>query len=274
MKISLMGIDIRSIQVPTVSARKEQQRNVFSSLHTLLNREIKFGRRHLKDAKKERFYSELTILLSAGVDIKSALDIIIEEQKQEQDRKLFQQTRESLITGNSFSEGLRESGKFSAYEYFSIKIGEESGNIQSVLKELTRYYTNRIKQRRQLTSALTYPALVLFVAVVAVAFMLNYIVPMFGEIFKRFGGELPALTKMVIHASTFFRSYSYWMVLFLAGLVFIFLQIRWREWYRRITSQFLLKIPVIGHMVNTVYLARFCQSMALLTTSRTPMLRS
>ena len=268
-----MGIDLKTIQTPP--ARKEMTKTGTNArIKNFLNRDIKLFRHGMKDSKKERFYSELTILLSSGIDIKTSLDIIIEEQKKENDKKLFEKIRDKVLAGASLSDGLQQTGKFSNYEYFSLRIGEESGRMNEVLQELTRYYSIRIKQKRQLTSALSYPLLVLTIAVVAVIFMLNFIVPMFAGIFKRFGGELPALTKLVISASAFMKEHGSTIGLLMIILILILFQIRKKKWFRKYSSLILLRLPVIGSLVNKVYLARFCQSMALLTASKTPMLRS
>ena len=268
-----MGIDLKTIQTPP--ARKEMTKaGTNARIKNFLNRDIKLFRHGMKDSKKERFYSELTILLSSGIDIKTSLDIIIEEQKKENDKKLFEKIRDKVLAGASLSDGLQQTGKFSNYEYFSLRIGEESGRMNEVLQELTRYYSIRIKQKRQLTSALSYPLLVLTIAVVAVIFMLNFIVPMFAGIFKRFGGELPALTKLVISASAFMKEHGSTIGLLMIILILILFQIRKKKWFRKYSSLILLRLPVIGSLVNKVYLARFCQSMALLTASKTPMLRS
>src|SRR4030042_5189099 len=92
-----------------------------------LKKDIKLFNRKIPDKKKEDFYSELGILLSSGIDIKTSLEIIVKEQKKDSERKLFADIHDSVISGTSLSEATHISGKFSMYEYYSLKIGEESG---------------------------------------------------------------------------------------------------------------------------------------------------
>ena len=270
-----MPIDLKKDLKPLEKGpiKKNKDKNI-QQVFNIFNKEISLSGSRLKDTKKEHFYSEMSILLSSGIDLRSALDIIIEQQKRDSDRKLFTSVRDNIIKGESFSETINKTGKFSPYEYFSLKIGEESGRINEVLGELDRYFYNKIRQRRQLTNALTYPVFVLIVAVGAVIFMMNVIVPMFSEVFKRFGGQLPAITNFVINVSAFFKrnlSLIFLIILLIIVLYFIF---RNTLRFKKFTSQLILKIPLVGNITNTVYLARFCQSMTLLSASRTPMLKS
>ncbi|OFX21623.1 MAG: general secretion pathway protein GspF, partial [Bacteroidetes bacterium GWA2_31_9b] len=221
-----------------------------------------------------QFYSELNILLSSGIDVRTAMDIIVSEQTNKREKELFQLLMQRVLDGESLSESMLISGNFTPYEYYSIKIGEESGKMNDVLKDLSIYFTKKIKQKKQFTSALTYPTLVLFTAIGAVLFMMNFIVPMFVDVFKRFKGELPPLTKMVVSISEWFTHYIgiifLLLAIFIAGLYFL----RKKNWYRRVSSSILLKLPLAGVLIHKIYLARFCQSMALLMGAKTPMLKA
>lgn len=240
----------------------------------LLSKDIQLFGNKLKDATKERFYNELNILLTAGIDIKTAFEIIAEEQKKKKDRELFEEIGRQIVAGNSLSEALQQSQKFSNYEYYSLQIGEESGRLKEVLKELSRFFNNRIKQRRQFISALSYPLLVIFTAVGAVFFMMAYIVPMFASVFDRFGKELPFLTKMVVNFSDLVGAYYSYFFLFCIGLVVFYFTQRKKNWFRKVASKVVLKIPLIGKLIQKIYIAQLCQSMALLIGAKIPILRS
>lgn len=239
-----------------------------------LRRDIKLFNRKIPDKKKESFYCELGILLSSGIDIKTSLEIIVKEQKKDSEKKLFAAIRDSVVSGASLSEAVLSSGKFSMYEYYSLKIGEESGTLNTVLSDLTDYFSKKIRQRRQVVSALTYPLLVIFTAILSVCFMMVFIVPLFEDVFRRFQGELPSLTRFIIGISEKISNNIGYLFLLIAGLIVLYFIVRKKNWYRKITSLIALKTPVFGEIIKKIYLARFCQSMALLTGSKTPMLRS
>lgn len=267
-----MAIELNKIK--TTSKKKSVKPGQGKSVFDFLNKEISLFGKQLKDKKKENFYTELGILIVSGIDIRTALEIITEEQKAGADRELFLKINNDVINGDSLSEAMLKTGKFTMYEYYSLKIGEESGRMKEVLNDLAVYFTKKIKQRRQLSSAFTYPAMVLATAVIAVTFMLNFIVPMFMDVFKRFNSEIPSITKAVISASDFFRKYGTVALLLVFILIIWMLLSRSKPWYRRYSSKILLKLPFFGEITRKIYITRFCQSMALLLGAKTPMLKS
>lgn len=268
-----MAIEVRHIKASRSGIKSDKSRSAAGILD-ILNKDIHLFNSALSDRKKESFYSEMAVLLSSGIDIRTSLDIIVEEQTQPILQDMFREVYIKIIGGLGLSEALFQTGKFTLYEYHSLRIGEESGKIREVLADLTIYYSKKIKQRRQLTSAFTYPAMVVITAVIAVFFMLKFIVPMFTEVFKRFKGELPPLTRFIITMSDSFSKYFGIVLLILLIILIAAWLLRKKEWYRRNLSAALLKMPLFGTILNKIYLARFCQSMALLLASKTPMLKA
>jgi type IV pilus assembly protein PilC len=269
-----MAINIKSIKINQGSHSVEQGNSIAARVSGLLSKDINLFGNELKDKKKENFYSELTILLSSGIDIRTALDIIADEQTKEADRTLFKEIKSDVVRGLGLADAIFKSEKFSSYEFYSLKIGEESGRLKDVMADLAGFFSKKIKQQRQLTSALTYPTLVIITALVAVIFMLNFIVPMFVDVFKRFNGEMPPLTRHIIALSVFFKSYLIYMISALLLLAGILISVRKTEYFRARSSVLLMKLPLFGEIIQKIYLTRFCQSMALLLGAKTPMLRS
>jgi len=272
-----VAIDLKEIEKHnnvTTQQKQVAEKSTQNSIFDFLNKDIRLFGNKLKDKKKEKFYSELGILLSSGLDIKSSLDIIVDEQTKEADKNLFESISIQLVEGGSLSEALKQSNKFSNYEYFSIKIGEESGRLNSVLEDLAVFYGKKIKQNRQLVNAFSYPVLVLVTAFAAVFFMMRFMVPMFVDVFSRFGGELPAITKLIVSISSFFAIYGGIITISIITLLIALYLIRSKAIYRKISSSVVLKTPLLGDIIKKIYLERFCQSMALLSSSKTPMLKS
>jgi type IV pilus assembly protein PilC len=108
----------------------------------------------------------------------------------------------------------------------------------------------------------------------AVFFMLKFVVPMFGDVFKRFGGHLPWITEKIIGMSQALENNFLRFVILLALIVVFILYVRKTEQFRKIASKIVLRIPVIGNLVQKIYLARFCNSMRLLINARLPLLRA
>lgn len=226
------------------------------------------------DKQKESLYHELGVLLLAGIDIKSCFDMLIAQQNNKQVTKICCQIQQALIGGRSLGAAMEEHPVFTPYEYHSVRIGEETGKLANILNDLAIFYRKRLKLRRQISGALTYPAIVLTTSMAAVIFMINFVVPMFADIFKRSGGDLPAITQFIVTLSDGSRKYAFIIILALAAItIWLYLQ-RKNERHRYWSSWLILRLPVFGTIIRKIYLARFCHSMALLTGSKIPLLRA
>jgi len=245
-----------------------------SGLFSFLNKDIKLFGKKFNNNKKVELFTELNILLSSGIDIRTALDIIIENQKKEDDKKVFQKIRDAIISGMTFSDALLASEKFSTYDSICIRIGEETGRLNEILFEISQYYTFRIKHKRHLYNSLSYPVMVFITSLVAVLFMMNVIVPMFSEVFKRFGGQLPPLTQLILNISSSLKENLFLILLIISGFIIFIIYSRKKNWFRKLSAEIILTIPVINKIINKIYLSRFCQSMGLLTSARVPMIQS
>ena len=264
------SIDISRYQKKKQPTNKVQGKDWFA----LLNKDISFGGKQVCDKKKEGLYVELSTLLLSGIDLRTSLELILVDQENEKDRLLFDGIRQRILSGLALSDALKETERFSDYEYYSVRIGEETGKLGDVLTDLARYYKSKIQQRRKIVSAVTYPAIVLLSSVGAVFFMIKFVVPMFADVFLRFGGKLPWITAMIISFSGWFDQYFIFLVLFVLLLVGVYLFKRKEDWFRNFSSGLLLKVPIVGDLVKKIYLARFANTMRLLISTDTPLLRS
>lgn len=243
-------------------------------LYALMNRDITFGSKELSDKKKEYLYLELYSLLQAGIDLKNSIELIAGGQEKEADKALFTGIKNNVLKGVSLSAALGQTGRFSPYEIYSLEIGEETARLTEILEDLARYYQNKIQQRRKVVSALTYPSIVLCTSMGAVFFMLKFVVPMFSDVFRRFGGELPWITQQIVDLSNALELYSFPFFLLACSLGGLLWYVRKMERFRKISSAIVLRIPVVGALVQKVYLARFCNTMRLLLSAHIPLLRA
>ncbi|MFI5204273.1 MAG: type II secretion system F family protein, partial [Flavobacteriales bacterium] len=270
-----MSIDLtkyKTAAVSTVSVKKPEQKE--KGLLDFLNRDISFFKRKLNDKQKENIYSELNTLLTSGVDIRSSLDLLEEEQQKKDVKRIITKLKSDVIKGMSLSGAMEASKQFTNYEFVSVRIGEESGRLPDILKELGHYFGKRQKMRRQLTGIFVYPVFLIVISVGILLFMLNNVVPMFADVFKKFGKELPDFTKQVIHLSEITRTWFPWFMLMLVVFIlFLYIQ-RKKTWFRKISAQVLIRMPLFGPLIKKAYLARFCQSMHLLISSKTTLTES
>lgn len=250
------------------------QKTTGSEIERLLKTEIVLFGGGFTNKKKQSFYLELAVLLKAGITIKEALTLIIESFKKKSDKEMLEKILHQVVNGKSFSESIYSSKYFSEYEYFSLKIGEETGTTARVCKELGVFYERKNEQKRIVIAALTYPSIVLSTAVLVVIFMLSYVVPMFQDIFKQNNMELPMLTRLIIKMSSFTKSYGSIFFLLIVAFVFTSRFFRNNYQYKKNLHYLLLKTPVFGPFITKVYMAQFTQAVALLTASKVPILNS
>lgn len=228
----------------------------------------------LKDKDKESFYSELSVLLSSRIDLKTSVEIIINNITNNPFKQIVTEVFEHIIKGNNLAESLQKTNKFSSYDFYSIQLGEESATLNQVLNDLADFYKKRIQQRQQIISALTYPAIILTTALFALIFMLNFVVPLFADIFKNSGSEIPPLTKFIINLSAFIKSISIYVIFFLFSCFVFVLKYKDHILFRKYVSEFLISIPFFGALAIKIHLSRFSTAFAALTSSKVPLIRS
>jgi type IV pilus assembly protein PilC len=265
-----MSIKLDKIQ----EATKAEVTTSSNGIWELLNRDIKLFGSSYGAKQKEAFYTELEALLKAGLDIKAALELLQEGATKKKEQQLYQSIQESIISGSSLSEAMQQSKKFSEYEYFSIRIAEESGNLPPVLRELAQYFARILQYRRLLISALSYPILVIGVSIFALAFLLNFLVPIFSGLYERLGQSLPPLTEWIIQLSDALQSLVRPAGIILLGVSALMYWQKKAAWFRKSSAAVMLYIPIFGTLIHQIYLARFCQAMAFLMQAHVPVLQA
>jgi len=267
-----MAIPINQIKKP--GKKIKQSETNASDTFDFLNTDIKLFKPGLSDTFKEYMYDQLHVLISAGMDLKSSLQLLSIEAEKQFEKNILVKMLEELISGKSFSQCLSSYSYFNQYEIQSIKIGEETGRLAFIFKELALYYANKIKQRRQVISALTYPAVVFTVAISAVAFLLFFMVPMFEDVFRKFNRDLPFITRIILDISHSLQKYFYFIVLSIIAIVIVLTSQKKKIWFRAFFSKVVLATPILGEIVRKIYLVRFCRSMSLMISSKIPLVEA
>ncbi|WP_199121059.1 type II secretion system F family protein [Pedobacter sp. ASV28] len=181
------------------------------------------------------------------------------------DKEISDAIQKEVFAGSTLSEALKGQGKFNSYEYYSVRIGEDTGRLAEVLMELAKYYKTRISQWRKIIGAITHPLLVLSTSFAAIFFMIKFVVPMFANVFKRFGGKLPYVTSLIINFSDWFDRNIYFVLSLPVALIVFYIWGKKKDCFKKWSSILLLRVPIVGEIVKKIYLARFANTMRLLT---------
>jgi type IV pilus assembly protein PilC len=265
----MVGIDLTKYANNEKAKVSVKSKQTEGGLTGVLNKEISLFEKKFGPKEKEGFYTELGLLLSTGVDIKTAFEIIEEDMQVKKHKLLLEQIKNDIISGKSIYQAVdAHTGVFTKYEVQSIRIGEETGKLPEVLKELGAFYESGIKLKRQIVGVLTYPIVVISMAILIVYFMLSFVVPIFSDIFTQTGRELPAITQFLIKLSNKSSLIFYTLFFIIGSIVLVHKTQKKKSWYRKFTSSLFLRIPVVNKLIQKIYLARFCQSMKLLASAK------
>lgn len=245
-----------------------------NGLGDLLTKEISFFGTSFNNKQKELFYNELSVLLNSGINLKNALELLSDTQNKVHLQEMISGILKKLVSGTAFSEIIQTLGAFTKYEYYAIKIGEQTGQLAKVLDDLSNFFKRKNEQHREVSSALTYPIIVLITSIVVVVFMLKYVVPMFEDIFNQNNVKLPFITRKIIQFSDFVANYGWGLLILLFLMPFFWVYISKQLWFKKVSSRVLLRIPIIGGYLQKIYLAQFTQAMALLTSSKVTVVES
>lgn len=221
---------------------------------------------------------QLATMISAGLPIMKALDIIANQSTKKRIREIFDDIKSQIEQGAPFSKGLERYRNIFGDLYINmVRAGEAGGLLDNVLDKLAGYMEKAISLKRKVKSAMMYPSIVLIVAVVVVWGLMVFIIPKFKEMYDSFGGTLPALTQFTINLSNFLSSW------YGGGLIFAFIVItsisiricyKKTEKGRYILDQLMLKIPKIGDLLRKVSVSKFSRTLGTLLNSGVPILEA
>lgn len=228
----------------------------------------------ITDKKKYILFSELYSLLKAGLSFSRSFEMLIDGDNNNYERKTLEKTYQQILNGMEFWRALESSTGFSNLDTGVIRIGEETGKLDQSLQFLSDYYRKKNEQRNILIGALSYPIVIIITATLVLFFMITVVIPMFEQVYSRMGGSLPEITQFMVRLSGKFPTFC--IVCAVVGIGFMIIRIFFGETdrYRRVTSTLLLRIPLIGNLINSHYQAQFCKLLHLLVSSNVPLLQS
>ena len=263
------------IKIDKRSKQKPQKRNHTSpEKENWLKRDITLFGKKFGSKTKAYFYTELHILLESGISLKQSLSVIEEGLKKKNEKAIISKLSEEIIKGASLSDAMKTFDYFLKYEYFSIKIGEETGTLSKVVKQLATYFERKTEYRKNIISALTYPLIILSTAVLVILFMLRYVVPMFEEIFRQQQVELPGITLFIVNVSQFIQSYAWGIIISFVVLTILFFRLNKNDKFKQFQQRLLIKIPGINAVLKVTYTTQFIQAMSILLSAKVPMLNA
>ena len=221
------------------------------------------------------FTSEIAVLLRAGLPLDRALKVLIDMAVQPQMKHLLVQLLKSVKGGKALSQGLLQHEDIFGNFYINmVRSAEASGQLPEVLERLVEYLENAKATRDSVVSALIYPAILFVVAMLAIVGMLGFVVPQFETLFADMGEALPLMTRMVIGAAEFVKSYFWLIVVSVTGLVLYLRNWAASEKGKTELHEKMLKAPIAGGIVFEFEVSKFARTAGTLLGNGVPMLQA
>ncbi len=204
------------------------------------------------------FSRQLAVFVRAGIPILEAIDGLAESSDHPTMQRTLADVGDALRTGRTLSEALSEHPKVFPEVYLgAVRAAERTGNLDSSLERLASYLERSVENRRKLTSAFTYPALVIVLAVVVVILLTVFVIPKFEGFFTSLGGTLPLSTRILVGFVDFLAA---WGLVVAAAAIFLILGTGGAARTARgraVLDKVVLKLPGVGDLVNTAIVERF-----------------
>jgi len=223
----------------------------------------------------ENFTRLLSSLLAAGVPFSRALVIIHREAASPVAKAKWKEIHDLVIDGMPLSDAMARSPETFPRVYIAmVEAGEAGGFLDVVLTQIADFQAREKDLQGKVVTALMYPAILLFLAMGVLVFLLVFFIPRFQLIFQGFNAELPLLTQVIVAASESVRHYG----LFLAAGVIVAI-VTLRNWFksekgRRSWEGLVLRVPTIGPLLAQFAMARFCRMLGTLLGAGVPLINA
>jgi type IV pilus assembly protein PilC len=234
------------------------------------------GGKSIKQRDIAIFTRQLATMMKAGVPLLQSFDIVARGATNPRLIKLLTDIRSDVETGTSLSSAFRKHPMhFDALYCNLVEAGEAGGILEQLLDRLAIYQEKTMAIKAKIKSALMYPIAVIVVAFVVLTVIMIFVIPAFEDVFKSFGGELPAPTQAVIALSKFFVAWWWLIGIIIGGGGFFFFQ-SWKrsEKMQMTMDRLLLRIPVFGDLINKSVIARWTRTLSTMFAAGVPLVEA
>lgn len=241
-----------------------------------MKKEIRiFGAPKIKLKDLAIFSRQFATMINAGLSLLRALNILTEQTENKELARVLGEVRNDIETGNALSASMAKyPDAFPPLMVNMARAGEVGGFLDQVMLQIADNYEAEVKLRGKVKAAMTYPVVVLCIAVLAVIGMLLFIVPTFVTLFETLGGSLPAPTKVLVAMSAGLKIIIIPLVVGTIVFLRVWKKIKRKPGVRNIVDPLKLKAPVFGPLVQKIALARFARNLGTMMHSGVPILQS
>jgi type IV pilus assembly protein PilC len=221
------------------------------------------------------FTRQFSTMIDAGLPLVQGLTILSEQMENRTFKGMLKEITKDVEGGSTLAEALKKHPKvFDSLFVNLIAAGEVGGILDTIMRRLADYIEKSEALKKRIKGAMTYPAVVVAIAILVISVILIFVIPVFEEMFASFGTALPGPTQMVVNMSRFMKSNFLWVILAVVALIFVFKKYRNSKGGRKTTDSLLLKLPVFGDLLKKTAIARFSRTLGTMIQSGVPILDS
>ena len=243
---------------------------------TKIKRQTFRGGRKVSEKDVTFFTRQLATMLKSGVPLLQSFEIVARGHSNARFSRLMMDIKSKVETGSSLSQAFRaHPDQFDNLYCNLVAAGETAGMLDAILERLATYKEKILAIKAKIKSALFYPMSVIVVAIVVVWVIMIFVIPAFKEVFKSFGADLPAPTVMVIEMSDFMVRF-WWVALLavIAGSIAFGLALKRSAAFRYLFDRLILKLPVVGAILEKATIARWTRTLATMFAAGVPLVES
>ncbi len=222
------------------------------------------------------FARQLATMLKAGVPLVQSFDIVGKGHDNASMEALLLGIKADIEGGDTLAEALNKRPLYFDELFCNlVAAGEQAGVLETLLDKIATYKEKTESMKKKIKKALTYPIAVIVVAFIVTTILLIFVVPVFDDMFKSFGADLPGFTKMVVHMSEWMQAWWYIVVGVVVGAIYVFGYFKKRSRaFNHFLDKTLLKLPIVGLILNKSAVARFARTLATMSAAGVPLVEA
>jgi len=218
---------------------------------------------------------QMGIMMRSGISLSMAMEVLLDTEADKTMKKILTIVSNELYNGVTLSQSMGSFKTFPEIVISLVAAGEANGRLDMAFDNAADILHREITLTAKIKSAMMYPAFLLALTAAMIIVMSMFVLPQFAGVFLAFGSDLPAISKAVMAFSDWMIKYWWLAILIIAGIVIGFkMLLKYNDSFAMWLAEFLLKMPIIGPVMNNTYIARFCNIMATLTDAGVSILKA
>jgi len=232
---------------------------------------LEITKKKVKRRELMHFSRQMAVFMRAGIPVLESMEVLTDEVGDKVFQRVLAEMSDSLRAGETFAGAADEHPEaFPPYYLGILRSAEMTGNLDVVLDQLSEYIERDLEARRKVTSALIYPAIVMVMAIVAVVVIAGFVLPRFEVFFASLHAKLPLPTRMLLGIANFFTNDWYVLVGVVAVVLALVILLTVTPRGRELRDSALLRTPLLGDLITTAILERFCRILCTMVDAGVP----